>query len=138
MINTPACVPTPAPAPSPAFAPACVPASANLSPRWFNEDTSLAIPKETILLSNIFSVTKIMEKQLGPSQQELFCFDLAVLNSKGKFCVYQLGALTEHDRWSESPVVVTCTVSHVQGHLAGETGSESEPPAGHTQYGDQL
>ena len=22
--------------------------------RWFNEDTSLAIPKETILLSNIF------------------------------------------------------------------------------------
>ena len=74
----------------------CILGKGNL--KWFNEDTSLAIPKETILLSNVFSVTKRQEVSLGPSQQELFCFDLSVLNSKGKFCVYQLGALTSHER----------------------------------------
>ena len=79
----------------------CILGHGNL--KWFNEDTSLAIPKETILLSNIFSVTKRTEKHYGPAHQELFCFDLSVLNSKGKFCVYLLGALTSHERetWLE-------------------------------------
>jgi len=74
--------------------------------RWFNEETSLAIPKESVLLSNIFSVTKRNEKHLGPNQQELLCFDLAVLNSKGKYCVYLFGALTSHERetWLEKLV----------------------------------
>jgi len=74
--------------------------------RWFNEETSLAIPKESILLSNIFSVTKRNEKHLGPNQQELLCFDLAVLNSKGKYCVYLFGALSSHERetWLEKLV----------------------------------
>ena len=64
---------------------------------WFNEDTSLAIPKESFLLTNIFSVTK-KQTELGPQSQDLFCFDLAVLNSKGKFAVYVLGALSSHER----------------------------------------
>ena len=64
---------------------------------WFNEDTSLAIPKESFLLTNIFSVTK-KQPELGPQNQDLFCFDLAVLNSKGKFAVYVLGALSSHER----------------------------------------
>ena len=70
---------------------------------WFNEDTSLAIPKESFLVTNIFTVTKKQELHLGPQQQELHCFDLAVLNSKGKFTVYILGALSVHDRetWLE-------------------------------------
>eukprot|EP00092_Neocalanus_flemingeri_P004733 GFUD01005098.1.p1 GENE.GFUD01005098.1~~GFUD01005098.1.p1 ORF type:complete len:1563 (+),score=315.45 GFUD01005098.1:146-4834(+) len=74
--------------------------------RWYNEETSLAIPKETILLSNIFSVTKRNEKHLGPNQKELLCFDLAVLNSKGKYCVYLFGASSSRDRetWLEKIV----------------------------------
>jgi len=74
--------------------------------RWFNEETSLAIPKESVLLSNIFSVTKRNEKHMGPNQQELLCFDLAVLNSKGKYCVYLFGALSSHERetWLEKLV----------------------------------
>ena len=75
----------------------CVLGEGKLS--WFNEDTSLAIPKESFSLNNIFSLTKRAEKEVGPQQQELFCFDIAVLNSKEKFCVYLVGALTAHDRW---------------------------------------
>ena len=73
---------------------------------WFNEDTSLAIPKESFLLTNIFSLTKKEGVEEGPQQQELLCFSLAVLNSKGKFCVYVLGALTAHERetWLEKLV----------------------------------
>lgn len=65
---------------------------------WFNEDTSLAIPKESFLLTNIFSLTKKSKVEVGPQQQQLLCFDLAVLNSKGKFVVYVFGALTAHER----------------------------------------
>ena len=74
----------------------CVLGEGKLS--WYNEDTSLAIPKESFSLTNIFSLTKRAEKEVGPQQQELLCFDIAVLNSKGKFCVYLVGALTAHDR----------------------------------------
>jgi hypothetical protein len=31
-----------------------------------------------------FSVTKRAEKHMGPEDQELYCFDVAALNSKGK------------------------------------------------------
>jgi len=74
--------------------------------RWFNEQFSLAIPKETVLLSNILSVTKRSEKHFGPTQQDLYCFDLAVLNSKGKHTVFLIGALTSHERdvWLEKIV----------------------------------
>ena len=79
----------------------CVLSEGRLS--WFNEDHSLAIPKETFLVTNIFTVTKKVELHMGPQQQELHCFDLAVLNSKGKFTVYIIGALSAHDRetWLE-------------------------------------
>ena len=79
----------------------CVLGEGKLS--WYNEDTSLAIPKEAFLLTNIFSITKKSELGQGPQSQDLFCFDLAVLNSKGKFAVYIMGALTSHDRetWLE-------------------------------------
>ena len=82
----------------------CVLGEGKLS--WYNEDTSLAIPKESFLLTNIFSLTKREELEVGPQQQQLVCFDLAVLNSKGKFCVYTLGALTAHERetWLEKLV----------------------------------
>ncbi|XP_023322395.1 arf-GAP with Rho-GAP domain, ANK repeat and PH domain-containing protein 1 [Eurytemora carolleeae] len=74
--------------------------------KWFNEDTSLARPKETIMLSNIFSLTKRTEKHIGTSQQELYCFDIAVVNSKGKFCVYMLGLESNLERevWMEKIV----------------------------------
>ena len=74
----------------------CILGHGNL--RWFNEDISMANPKETILLNNIFSVTKKTEKQVSANQEDLFCFDISALNSKGKFCVYLIGALTSHER----------------------------------------
>ena len=79
----------------------CVLGEGKLS--WYNEDTSLAIPKESFLLTNIFSITKKSELQHGPQSQDLFCFDLAVLNMKGKFAVYNIGVLSSHDRetWLE-------------------------------------
>ena len=79
----------------------CVLGEGKLS--WYNEDTSLAIPKESFLLTNIFSITKKPELQQGPQSQDLFCFDLAVLNMKGKFAVYNIGVLSSHDRetWLE-------------------------------------
>ena len=81
----------------------------------------------------ISSVTKKTEMHYGPAHQELFCFDISVLNSKviciaihiifnetffniivihqqGKFCVYLLGALTSHERetWLERCDRVLC------------------------------
>jgi hypothetical protein len=111
----------------------CILGQGNL--RWFNEDTSLAIPKETILLSNIFSVTKKAEKHIGPSQQDLFCFDLSALNSKGKFQAYLLGAQTAQERW-----VRWCRGVSVpwQGDLAGEAGAVPQLPAGDLQHGALL
>lgn len=118
----------------------CILGKGNL--KWFNEDTSLAIPKETILLSNVFSVTKRQEVSLGPSQQELFCFDLSVLNSKGKFCVYQLGALTSHERYPhplpKHPTTPTSAPSTPQGDLAGEACAVPQPQAVHIQHGAVL
>ncbi len=33
---------------------------------------------------SVFSVTKRVEKHMGPEDLELYCFDVAALNSKGK------------------------------------------------------
>jgi len=70
--------------------------------KWFNEE-SVARPKETIMLSNIFTITKRVEKHLDPDQRELYCFDIAAINSKGKYGVYMVGCLTAGERevWME-------------------------------------
>jgi len=69
---------------------------------WFNEETSLAIPKESIQLSNIFSVTK-KEEVKGPGNKELYCWELVGLGSKGKLTKYLLGCLSTQERetWLE-------------------------------------
>jgi len=74
--------------------------------KWFNEDTSLARPKESIMLNNIFTVSKREDKEVGPSQEELYCFDIAAISSKGKFTVYRLGCTTgcEREVWMEKMV----------------------------------
>ena len=95
----------------------CVLGSGNF--RWFNEETSLAIPKESLKVTNMFSLTKRPEPHFTSAGQQLSCFDLAALNSKGKYWVYLVGAASQHDRdsWLDRLVqslsnrLVGCTMS---------------------------
>jgi len=68
--------------------------------KWYNQDASTpqTKPKEMIMLNNIFTISQKTELHMGPEFQELYCFNIAAINSSGKFNNYLVGCLTSTER----------------------------------------